>query len=149
MGYVEQNLMPEENIIITGQIHWFVFVPGAIFFLMGINFALQGVTFLAVILIFIALYRLIRAVILYTTTELVVTSKRVIAKFGLIRRDTVELNHKKVESLNVSQGMFGRIFGYGTIVINGTGGIQTPVPSIVDPLEFRKKMTEQIAKDQA
>lgn len=83
------------------------------------------------------------------TTELVVTSKRVIAKVGLIRRATLELNHSKVESMNVSQSTLGRIIGYGTIVVNGTGGGATPVPGIDNPLEFRRKAMQTIDDSEA
>jgi len=60
----------------------------------------------------------------------------------------VELNLTKVESFNVDQSILGRIFGYGTLTINGTGGIRTPIPSIVRPLEFRRAANEQIEQAQ-
>ena len=62
------------------------------------------------------------------STELAVTTLRVIAKFGFIRRETIELNHVKVESFTIDQSVMGRILGYGTLTINGTGGIRTPIP---------------------
>ena len=63
---------------------------------------------------------------------------------GFIRRNTIELNHSKVESINVHQGIFGRIFDFGTLVINGTGGGKTPIPSIDSPLDFRKNAMQAI-----
>lgn len=78
------------------------------------------------------------------STELAVTSKRIIAKFGFIRRSTIELNHSKVESFHVEQGVLGRILGFGTLSINGTGGGITPIPGIGDPLGFRRKAMEAI-----
>ena len=94
--------------------------------------------------IIFAIYSLIKALITKATTELAITSKRVIAKFGLIRRNTVELNHSKVESLNVDQSILGRILGFGTLVINGTGGGKTPIPSIDSPLEFRREAMQVV-----
>jgi len=52
--------------------------------------------------------------------------------------------YSKVESINVEQGIFGRIFDFGTLVINGTGGGKTPIPSIDSPLEFRKNAMQAI-----
>jgi len=78
------------------------------------------------------------------STELAVTSKRIIAKFGFIRRYTFELNHGKVESIHVEQGVIDRILGVGTLHINGTGGGITPIPKISDPLGFRRKAMEAI-----
>jgi uncharacterized membrane protein YdbT with pleckstrin-like domain len=68
----------------------------------------------------------------------------IIAKVGLIRRSTIELNHQKVESMGIDQSIMGRIFNFGTLTINGTGGVRTPIPSISSPLEFRKKAMETI-----
>jgi uncharacterized membrane protein YdbT with pleckstrin-like domain len=145
MSYVTKNLMNNEEVNYTAKIHWFVYLPGILSIIAGIAaiiasvnndtvvFALIGlVLFLAGILSFI------KAVISAKTTELAVTNKRVIAKVGLIRRETIELNHSKVESYQVNQPILGRIFGYGTITINGTGGGKNPIPNIDSPLEFRK-----------
>ena len=46
---------------------------------------------------------------------------------------------KEYESFIVDQSIFGRIFGFGTIVVCGTGGGKTPIPNIDNPLEFRRQ----------
>lgn len=150
MGYVDSNLSPNEKVLVRGKIHWFVFVPGTILMLIG--FSLLGdrdIGLLGALLILIAIFSLVKAALLTATTELAVTTKRIIAKFGFISRKTVELNHTKVESFNVDQSVFGRILGFGTLTINGTGGVRTPIPSIDNPLEFRRVATEQIERVQA
>ena len=78
----------------------------------------------------------------YFTTELVITNKRVIAKFGLIRRDTIELKIGNVESIQVQQGILARIFNFGSIIISGAGNPQAPITSIDSPLKFRKFFLE-------
>lgn len=153
MGYIDNNLMSGENIVYKATIHWIIFVPGGVIFALGIYlFTIDteggiGLVF-GLIAIIIALFSLIKAMITKITTELAITSKRVIAKFGLIRRSTVELNHSKVESFNVDQSILGRIFGFGTLVINGTGGGKIPIPSIDDPLEFRREAMQTIDSSQ-
>jgi len=82
------------------------------------------------------------AAITYFTTELAITNKRVIAKFGLIRRNTVEMNISKIESIQVGQGIIGRIFNYGTVVVSGAGDPKAPIPGISNPLKFRKNFFE-------
>ena len=62
------------------------------------------------------------------TTELALTNKRIIAKSGLIRRNTIELKTNRVESLGVNQGILGRIFNFGSIVVKGVGGSHAPIP---------------------
>ena len=42
-----------------------------------------------------------------------------------------------------------RIFDYGTLVVNGTGGGKTPVPSVESPLEFRRNAMEEIDASQS
>jgi len=154
MGYVEKNVLHGESIVHSASIHWFIFVPGIVIFFLGMYLSAIGAEgdtggVVGSIIIIIALVFLLKALILKLTTELAVTSKRVIAKVGLISRNTVELNHSKVESFNVDQSILGRVFGYGTIIINGTGGGRTPIPSIKSPLEFRREAMQAIDSSQS
>jgi len=148
MGYVDRNLMNDEKVVYKANIHWFIFVPGVVFFVIGIFLSGSGEEsggfVFGPLAILLAIVLLIKAFITKVTTELAITSKRVIAKVGLIRRNTVELNHSKVESFNIDQSIFGRIFGFGTLIVNGTGGGKTPIPSIDNPLEFRRNAVESI-----
>lgn len=152
MSYVENNLMRDETVIYKANIHWFIFLPGVVLFAIGFITMLAagggGLVLVSVAAYLIGLYQIVSAAITKATTELAVTSKRVIAKVGLIRRATMELNHSKVESLNVAQGVWGRLFGYGTIVVNGTGGGTTPVPGIDHPMEFRRNAMQAIDDSQ-
>lgn len=90
----------------------------------------------------IGLILLIMAFVRYKTTELAFTNKRVIAKFGFISRQTVELYIPKVESIQVHQGILGRIFNYGSLIISGAGNPQAPIPGISDPMAFRRGFME-------
>lgn len=76
------------------------------------------------------------------STELAITDKRVIAKFGFIRRSTVEISLHKIESIQVEQGLLGRMFNYGSLLVSGGGNPQAPIPGIRDPLAFRKAFIE-------
>ena len=87
------------------------------------------------------------AFIRYKTTELAITTKRVVAKFGFISRSTVEININKVESIQVDQEILGRMFNFGTLLIGGAGNPQAPITGISSPMEFRKAFME--AQDQA
>ena len=74
--------------------------------------------------------------------EFVVTNKRIIVKTGIFSRKTLEMNLNKIESVNVDQSIFGRMFGYGTITIIGTGGTRESFPDIARAVEFRKRFQE-------
>ena len=95
-------------------------------------------------MIFFGFARFLKALLTKLTTELGVTNKRVIAKQGWIRRDTTELNHSKVESFAVDQSIAGRIFGFGTVTIQGTGGGKTPIKNIDDPMRLRLEAMQVI-----
>lgn len=144
MSYIDDNLMRDETVVYKAQIHWFIVLPGLVVSVLGLMMTMSDLAVLGVLALLAGIVMVIKASITMVTTELAVTSKRVIAKVGLIRRATMELNHSKVESMNVNQGILGRIFGYGTIVVNGTGGGATPVPGIENPMEFRRKAMQTI-----
>jgi len=119
VGYVEQNLIAGERVTYRARLHWMVFVSLKALFTLFLS-----------------------PVIERATSEFAVTSRRVIIKVGLISRRTVELRLEKIESIGVDQSILGRIFGYGTIVVNGTGGTHEPFRGIARPLEFRKAVHE-------
>jgi uncharacterized membrane protein YdbT with pleckstrin-like domain len=80
----------------------------------------------------------------FYSSEFAITNKRVIAKTGLIRRHSIEVYLDKIEAVEVSQGIAGRILGYGTIVVTGTGGTKDPIPMIPAPLLFKKKIQNEV-----
>jgi uncharacterized membrane protein YdbT with pleckstrin-like domain len=82
-----------------------------------------------------------RAFIRRASTELAVTDQRVIYKTGLLARHTLEMNRGKVESVAVDQTLLGRLFGYGTVIVRGTGSTLEPIRNISDPLTFRSYIT--------
>jgi uncharacterized membrane protein YdbT with pleckstrin-like domain len=79
-------------------------------------------------------------------TEMAVTNRRVVIKTGLLSRKTIEMLLSKVESIEVSETVFGRILGYGTIVVIGTGGTPEPFHKVAHTLEFRSQVQQQIEK---
>jgi hypothetical protein len=153
-GYVEQNLNRGESVIYSAKVHWGIYlmiVP--VFLIFEVLFIglllfseLASVSSLFWLLALIPFVLFIHGWLVQKTTELTVTSKRVITKVGLISRQTSEILLPKVESVEVDQGIFGRILNYGTVIVRGTGGGVAPAPAISDPLKFRQevqRMAEQ------
>jgi len=147
MGYIESNLMADERVLHQAKLHWVVFLWPAIWFIVAIIFfSGQGKDDTAgAWCLLISFITGAAEIINYTTSEFGLTNKRVIAKVGFIRRNSIEVLLTKVEGINVSQGIMGRILGFGSITISGTGGTKDPFHKIRAPLEFRKKVQEQIA----
>jgi len=133
-SYIEGALIKDEKIVYTGRVSLWSLAPLIILGLLTIWIGI-GLVFWVI------------AFIRYKTTELAFTNKRVIAKFGFISRHTVELNINKVESIQVKQGILGRIFNFGTLVISGAGNPQAPIPGISEPMTFRRAFME--SQDQA
>jgi uncharacterized membrane protein YdbT with pleckstrin-like domain len=156
MAYVEQNLMPGEQVVLKAKLHWAMFLGPAIVAGIGFLFlmasaasraeATAGISCFAGFIFLLGLLYAFRAVVSYFTTEFAVTNKRVLAKTGLLRRRSLELLLGKVESIGVSQPILGRILNYGTIVVVGTGGTKESFPNIAAPMDFRKRVHIQIAE---
>lgn len=125
-SYIEQVLIKDETIVYRARISMVSLLP---LILLGL---------IALPLFGLGLILWIMAWIKYATTELAITNKRVIAKSGLIQRKTIEMFLIKIESVQVEQGILGRIFDYGTVTISGTGVHSAPFANIAAPLEFRK-----------
>jgi len=148
MSYIEKNLMLGEQIEYRAKLHWLVFLLPILLFIAAIwLFSLGGniAKFLAVFLIVAVLVTGLIAVIERRSSEFAVTNKRVLIKTGLIRRHSLETLLSKIESIGVAQSILGRILGFGTIVISGTGGSKEPFHKIADPMMFRRRVQEQIA----
>src|SRR5215469_1609497 len=78
-------------------------------------------------------------------TEMAVTNKRVIVKTGIAERRTVEILLSRIESVAVDEPALGRLLGYGTVIVRGTGGTPETFEKIYHPLEFREQVQRQIA----
>ena len=146
MSYVQNNLLPGENITKQAKIHWFVYVPGALLLMIWLFLPSAPEKGPSMFFLMLALVLLTNAAIKTISTELAVTNRRVIAKHGFIARKSIELNLVKVESLAIDQSTLGRIFNYGTITVNGTGGVHTPFKFIASPLPVRKAVNEEFEK---
>jgi len=138
-NYIEENLARDEKIIIKAQVTWlsqfWYLLFGGLLILSGLAQKSAGLGFITIGGFFIAV-----AAIHVLTTELALTNRRIIAKSGLIRRNTIELKVNRVESLGVHQSILGRVFNFGSIVVKGTGGSHAPIPYIAKPLEFRQQV---------
>jgi uncharacterized membrane protein YdbT with pleckstrin-like domain len=143
--YVEGNLIAGEQVVYETRIHPIVFLSPALFVLLGIGLGGFGIPQAGVIVLGFGVLMLIGAWVRQWASEFAVTNKRVIVKVGFISRRTIEINMSKVESVEVNQDIFARLFNYGTIVVIGTGGTKEPFALINDPLAFRRAVQSQQA----
>ena len=168
MSYVEQHLIPGESIQYQTKLHWIVMlghaviatflavlaiaipitwaslgaktkghsVPGAVYLFALLCFLIGGTLFL------VGLLR-------RRATEMAVTNKRVIVKTGIADRRTVEILLSRIESVAVEEPALGRLLGFGTVTVRGTGGTPEVFEKIYHPLEFREQVQRQIGGERS
>ena len=165
MSYVEKHLIPGETVQYQTNLHWIVMLGhaglAAFYLLAGI--ALLVFSFStwhnaeshSTALIWLGLASLVVAgvflgigVVKRNATEMSLTNKRVIVKTGLATRRTIELLLSRIESVVVEESAMGRVLGYGTVIIRGTGGTPELFEKIAHPLEFREQVQSQISSGQ-
>ena len=147
MSYVQSILLGDERVLLIAKLHWIHFKKAI---LIGIVFAVSIMIYissnstLAFVFVMLAglafLIAFIAELVTYICTELAVTDKRVIHKTGVISRQTMEQQIARIDSITVSQTIVGRILGYGTIDIRGSGTSFTPIEKIASPLNFRREV---------
>ncbi len=148
MAYYTKVLQPGEQVRVIGRLHWSIYLRGllvvaiALAVLVGSQrlpdpiwqqYARRGSAAIGAL----GLLLLFGAWVRRRATEIVVTDQRVIFKRGLFARHSVEMNVGKIETVDVEQGVGGRIWGYGTLLIHGTGSGFEPLVGIGAPLLIR------------
>lgn len=118
-NYVDNHLIRDEQVEYETSYHWIIFI------------SLRSLLSLGIL-----------PLIDMNTDEFAITNRRIIVKTGLVSRHTLEMNLSKIESVNVDQSIMGRLLGYGTITIIGSGGTRESFPNIKNPLDFRKRFQE-------
>lgn len=127
MSYVAENLSPGEQIVLEARITPWVVV---------------GSLFWSWILAFIpSILLLLRQL----KTELGITNKRVIVKAGLLSSTTKETTLDKVQNVTFYQPLLGRIFNYGTVVIQTAATLgREGLRGVCNPKQVRDTLVEQI-----
>jgi uncharacterized membrane protein YdbT with pleckstrin-like domain len=121
-SYVNNNLLPNEEVIFETRHHLFHF------------FSLRGVFSLFIL-----------PLLDHFFNEFVITNQRIIIKRGILVFWSLEMNHSQIEAIFVTQSILGRIFNSGSIEISGTGGTREKFHQISNPLVFRRVFQETIA----
>ena len=162
MSFAEKHLIPGESVQYETRLHWIVMLGHAT---IAAALALIGLTLLVTpwssvkggqgfssALRWVGLAGVVAAAIFFgigllkrKATEMAVTNKRVIVKRGIAERRTIELLLSRIESVAVDEPALGRLMGYGTVIVKGTGGTPEVFEKIYHPLIFREQVQRQIA----
>jgi uncharacterized membrane protein YdbT with pleckstrin-like domain len=123
MSYIEKTLTPDEVVVSIFSIHKLFYVIPAV-----------------TSLILIGIAPLLKLVF----TEYGLTNKRIVVKTGIIGRSTEELKLSKVETVELRQSILGRIFGFGDVVLSGTGASNLVLKTVSGPIEVKRTIDNQL-----
>jgi uncharacterized membrane protein YdbT with pleckstrin-like domain len=167
MSYAEKSMVPGETLLYQTRHHWMVLIgPVVMSFVFGVlaggllieaiaakngkgvaasasSTGVEGMVVFGVFLLVIAIVMLAYGIAKRNATEMAVTNKRVLIKTGMGSRRTLDLMLSRVESIGVEETVFGRMLGYGSVIVRGTGGTPEPFLMIAHPQEFRRAVQEQ------
>jgi len=157
MSYIQKSLGEGETVIIYARFHilytvaaWLALLIPLFLLLAALIAANQysdpyvlgtGLLFLLGLIIFT------RMMLRLWSIEIGITSHRFVEKYGLLSMRTNEIALPNIEGVRVNQSVLGRLFGYGTVRIEGTGVDSVTTPAIADPVGFVRAI--QTAKERA
>lgn len=126
MPYIDESLSTGEQVSTLFKLHWVTRIPLVLWLLLGIP--TFGITLV------IALYEYLRI----RHIEQGVTNKRVIFKTGIISRKSEEMKLTSIETVEIDQGIFGRIFGFGNVKVSGRGTSDVLFRTVADPMAVKR-----------
>jgi uncharacterized membrane protein YdbT with pleckstrin-like domain len=162
MSYIDKSLGDGEAVIARAHFHWLyvsfawlcLLIPAALLLAAlgkshADGFSLSDPTTagagVAAILLVLGLLVFLKMMFRKWSTEIGVTSHRFVEKYGLLSMRTNEIALPNIEGVRVNQSILGRIFGYGTVRVEGTGVDAVTTPTIADPVGFVRAI--QTAKE--
>src|SRR5213593_3238064 len=148
MGYIDKHLGPGEQVVFRTRLHpvifagtaaWAVFVLGVVALIVSRNeLATRTVALLWLAGVVIGPGSLLPLYVRWRTSEFAVTDRRVLVKVGLLSVHTLEVLLPKVEAIGVDQPLAGRLLGFGTLRIVGTGGTIEEFERVARPDALRE-----------
>ena len=97
-----------------------------------------GIKLFALLVFLIGVMKFAQMLVIKATTEIAITTTRLIYKRGLVARNVGEMNIDRIEGISIDQSLWGRIFNFGRVIIRGMGVGELYLPQIADPVKFRR-----------
>jgi len=136
MSYINNSLINNEQVHFKVNYFWLTRYQIYAAYLFGV---LTIPIFIGAIILIWAVYKHLVIV----TTERAVTNLRVIQKKGIISIDTEEIVLNAIETVTIHQTVLERIFGGGSVIVTGRGGVYIKLHDIDDPLVVKKTIENQ------
>ncbi len=157
MGYSEKELNANEKIILDLQPHWWFFykqtlaIVGSLVLLIMVSVLDIHVvlTLIALALFAFSLGWLAVRYLIWAKTNFVVTTDRLINRFGVLNRQGIEIPLERVNTVLFSQSLFERMIGSGDLTIESAGeqGTQS-FSDIRKPLNVQNEIHRQMENNE-
>lgn len=132
-----------ESLVRIAQVHWGIYWKGAALLVFSLLLMMKifnlGAFFMVVSVIMLSMAYLTKHYLL-----LMLTDKRLVVRYGILNLETVQMHFNRIESVEVFRPPIGRLLGYATVIITGTGSRVTGVPFIGDADAFRSDIDRLI-----
>jgi hypothetical protein len=149
MSYIQKSLGDGETIVALARFHWWYSVKAWLALLVPLALLAsslgeaepitrQAAMFGGLALLAIGVVVFLRLMIHKRSTEIGVTSHRFVKKTGFLSLHTNEFALANIEGVRVTQSLWGKLWGYGRLRIEGTGDDSYEIPNIADPVGFRR-----------
>ena len=147
MSYFKHQLLKNEEIVASAQIHLICLVRALLAFLALVVLYKVSV-FMLLLLGYFFLKIVIEDLVHYFGTEYLVTDRRFLIKRGIFSLNTQEIFLGRLETSLVEQNWLGRWLDFGSITLVGIGGTVQKIFTIKNPQGFRNQLQKQIAARQ-
>lgn len=155
-NYIERSMVKDEFVQVKAKCHWFVWIGFCFKFLIfgGIalfcayaasKFYFADMPLRALIFLFLAVALFLYIFVAFLRlkmTEMACTNRRVVYKTGIIAIKTEEIMLDKIESIQIEQTIFGRIFGCGNVSFSGTGTFRVDFYDVSNPWKVKTRIEE-------
>jgi membrane protein YdbS with pleckstrin-like domain len=147
LGYLDRNLLTNETVLFRTRLHWRMYVGPVLFTLLvmgpvAVLLWMRGAAPWSPLPVALGLLWVLAAHVRRASSEFAVTNKRVVIKLGVFTTRSIELLPSKIEGIAIAQGPWGKLFGYGDIVVTGSGGTRETFAGIQAPFQFRRAIQE-------
>ncbi|MHB8245677.1 MAG: PH domain-containing protein [Acidimicrobiales bacterium] len=158
MGYPRKLLTPGEDVVVEAYPSWSVLVRPVLTVLVVIG-ACVAVLFtwlsapISILYVVAALIGLVGAwfiarIVAWRSRLLVITTSRVIYRWGVVRRTGREIPLNRVQDVTYRQGLMERLVGAGSLMIESAGASgQEPFRDIRRPAEMQSLINQLITGD--
>ncbi len=166
MNYLQETRAPDEEVVGTANFSWLFLALSMAPFWIGLLIVFVAFELLVrsygmkyvspsyidygiLVLLALGIWRYLSVAMPWVFTEIAVTNKRIVYRHGFFTKQVEEVAINRIEGVNLTQPILGRLFGFGSLIIHGVGVDEVKLPPIADPMHFRKAIQEAIAESQS